>query len=194
MISTYEEFSKGKDDILKEHDRFRGIYGCLFKQTIECTIFIEGYANKSEIGRLLTMDISDQAEKFSYAFDLKSQLSMELSKESVIVTLGVQENVDLLVMRDRLRDLQLPQELGPKSTCMRGTRVATINNIVSWIAQCDGKVMWCNGLAGTEKSSLMGTLHDLLTMDFGGRSRLAAFIRYDHIEYSKASNLITSIA
>ncbi len=62
------------------------------------------------------------------------------------------------------------------------------------IAQCDGKTMWCKGLAGTGKSSLMGTLHDLLTADIRGRSRLAAFVRYDHIEYSNASKLITSIA
>ncbi|KAK0488069.1 hypothetical protein EDD18DRAFT_1191998 [Armillaria luteobubalina] len=193
MISTYEEFSK--DDILKEHDRFRGIYDCLFKQTIECAFFMKGYTNKSVIGRLVTMNISDQAEKFSHAFaGLKSQLSMELSKESVIVTLGVQKNVDIQAMRDRLRDLQPPKELRPKSKCMQGTRVATINHIVSWIAQCDGKVMWCNGLAGTGKSSLTGTLHDLLTTDFGGRSRLAAFIRYDRIEYRSATELITTIA
>ncbi len=40
----------------------------------------------------------------------------------------------------------------------------------------------------------MGTLHDLLMADIGGRSRLAAFVRYDRIEYSNASKLITSIA
>ncbi|KAK0488065.1 hypothetical protein EDD18DRAFT_1191984 [Armillaria luteobubalina] len=185
MIVTYEEFSK--DDILKEHDRFWGIYDCLFKQTIKCALFMKGYTNKSVIGCLVMVNISDQAEKFSHAFaNLKSELSMELSKESVIVTLGVQKNVDLL-------DLQLPKELCPKLKCMQGTRVATINHIVSWIAQCDGKVMWCNGLAGTGKSSLMGMLHDLLTMDFGGWSRLVAFICYDRIEYSSASKLITTI-
>ncbi len=97
-------------------------------------------------------------------------------------------------MRDLLRDLQPPQKLGPKSRCMQGTRVATINAVVSWITQCNGGTMWCSGLAGTGKSSLMGTLHDLLVMDFGGRSRLAAFVRYDRIEYSEASKLITSIA
>ncbi|KAK0474722.1 hypothetical protein EDD18DRAFT_1011474, partial [Armillaria luteobubalina] len=75
-----------------------------------------------------------------------------------------------------------------------GTRVATINSILSWIAQCDGKVMWCNRLAETGKSLLMGTLHDLLTADFGGCSRLAAFIRYDCLEYLSASKLITTIA
>ncbi|KAK0452861.1 uncharacterized protein EV420DRAFT_1337008, partial [Desarmillaria tabescens] len=141
------------------------------------------------------MDISDQAAEFSRAFaDLKSKLSRGLIKESVIVTLGVQELVNIQIMSDRLRVLEPPQELGPKSRCMKGTRVATINEIISWIFQCNGEMMWCKGLAGTGKSSLVGTFHDLLTADMGGRSRLAAFIRYDRIEYSKASRLITSIA
>ncbi len=96
-------------------------------------------------------------------------------------------------MRDQLRDLHPPQALGPKSWCTQGTHIATINMMVSWIAQCDGRTMWCKGLAGMGKSSLMQTLHKLFTMNIGGRSRLAAFIHYDHIEYSKASKLITSI-
>ncbi len=84
-------------------------------------------------------------------------------------------------MRDQLRDLHPPQALGPKSWCTQGTHIATINMMVSWIAQCDGRTMWCKGLAGTGKSSLMQTLHKLFTMNIGGRSRLAAFIHYDHI-------------
>ncbi|PBK66608.1 hypothetical protein ARMSODRAFT_1006001 [Armillaria solidipes] len=193
MISVYEEASK--DYILQQRDGLRGTYSLLFKQTIECAIFIEGYAKKSRIGRLFTMDISGQAEKFRQAFaDLKGKLSMGLAKEAVIVTLGVQKSVDDLVMRELLRKLEPPEELGPKSRCTQGTRVETIKEMVSWIAQCNGGTMWCRGLAGTGKSSLMGTLHDLLTTDIGGRSRLAAFVRYDRIEYSKASKLITSIA
>ncbi|KAK0211846.1 hypothetical protein IW262DRAFT_336881 [Armillaria fumosa] len=100
----------------------------------------------------------------------------------------------MFFMRDRLRDLHPPQELGPKSWCTQGTRVATINMMLLWIARCDGRTMWCKGLAGTGKSSLMGTLHKSLTTNIGGRSRLAAFVRYDRLEYSKASKLITSIA
>ncbi|KAK0439721.1 uncharacterized protein EV420DRAFT_1733548 [Desarmillaria tabescens] len=193
MISAYDAFSK--DDILEQRVRLQGIYNSLFKQTIECAIFIEGYTKESGIKHLFEMDISGQAEKFRQAFvDLKSHLSMGYAKEAVVVTLGVQKSVDVLVMRDQLRDLHPSRELGPKSQCTQGTRVETINTMMSWIVQCDGKMMWCKGLAGTGKSSLMGTLHDLLTADIGGRSRLAAFIRYDRIEYSDASKLISSIA
>ncbi|KAK0452928.1 uncharacterized protein EV420DRAFT_1697654 [Desarmillaria tabescens] len=193
MISAYDAFSK--DEILERRVRLQGIYNSLFKQTIECAIFIEGYTKESGIKHLFEIDISGQAEIFRQAFvNLKNHLNMGFAKEAVIVTLGVQKSVDVLVMRDRLRDLHPPQELGPKSWCKQGTRVATINMMVSWIAQRDGKTMWCKGLAGTGKSSLMGTLHELLTTNFGGRSRLAAFIRYDRIEYPKASKLIASIA
>ncbi|KAK0200219.1 hypothetical protein DFS33DRAFT_1395744 [Desarmillaria ectypa] len=207
MISVYEAFSR--DDILEQRDGLHGIYSSLFKQTIECAIFIEGYAKKSEIECFFAMNVSGQTEKFRQAFiDLKSQLSMGFTKESIIVTLGVQqlvigvrelvigvqERVDAQIMREQLQCLKSPKELGPKSTCMQGTRVETINRMMSWIAQCNGGTMWCKGLAGTGKSSLMGTLHDLLTADIGGRSRLAVFVRYDRIEYSNASKLISSIA
>ncbi len=51
MISVYEEASK--KDILQQRDGLHGTYSSLFKQTIECAIFIEGYAKKSGIGRCL---------------------------------------------------------------------------------------------------------------------------------------------
>ncbi len=54
MISVYEEFSK--DDILQRRDRLQGIYNSLFKQTIECAIFIEGYAKKSKISMYLSLN------------------------------------------------------------------------------------------------------------------------------------------
>ncbi len=111
MISVYQEFSK--DDILQQRDRLQGIYNSLFKQTIECAMFIEGYAKKSGIGmhlsfnyfmvlttfpgRLVTMDISEKAKNFHQAFtNLKGQLSTGLAKEAVIVTLGVQESMDVM--------------------------------------------------------------------------------------------------
>ncbi|PBK66175.1 hypothetical protein ARMSODRAFT_891031, partial [Armillaria solidipes] len=77
---------------------------------------------------------------------------------------------------------------------MQGTRVETINALVSWIGECDDSILWCSGLAGTGKSSLVGTLHSLLSFHTSSRSRLAAFIRYDRTEYPNSSELITSIA
>ncbi len=99
-----------------------------------------------------------------------------------------------LAMRELLRELRPRTELRPKSTCMKGTRVETINYLMSWIAKCTGGMLWCSGLAGTGKSSLVGTLHEVLTVHVGRRNRLGAFIRYDRIVYSDASHFITRIA
>ncbi|PBK82056.1 hypothetical protein ARMGADRAFT_743142 [Armillaria gallica] len=76
---------------------------------------------------------------------------------------------------------------------MPGTRAETINYLMGWIAECSEGVLWCSGLAGTGKSSLVGTLHEHLTVN-GGRNRLGAFVRYDRTEYNQASRLIASIA
>ncbi len=97
-------------------------------------------------------------------------------------------------MQMLLQRLQAKGELGPKSTCMHGTRVETIDSLVTWIAECNSGVLWCSGLAGTGKSSLVGTLYNLLSFDMSNRSRLAAFTRYDRTEYRDSSELIASIA
>ncbi len=97
-------------------------------------------------------------------------------------------------MEMSLQRLRPGTELGPKSTCMPGTRVQTINALFSWIAKCNDDILWCSGLAGTGKSSVVGTLCDLLSFHLSSCSRLAAFIRYDRTEYRNSSELITSIA
>ncbi len=100
-------------------------------------------------------------------------------------------------MQELLRDLRPETMLKVKSKCMKGTRTETINYLMSWITQCSGGVLWCNGIAGTGKSSIVGTLHELLTLHASERNRLAAFIRYDRsprTEYQNTSQLITSIA
>ncbi len=52
MISVYEAYSE--DDILEQRVRLQGNYSSLFKQTIECALFIEGYMKKSKTGMLLS--------------------------------------------------------------------------------------------------------------------------------------------
>ncbi|PBK89091.1 hypothetical protein ARMGADRAFT_351804 [Armillaria gallica] len=91
-------------------------------------------------------------------------------------------------------ELKPERELDPKSVCMEHTRVETIKALMLWISECDNGVLWCSGLAGTGKSSLVGTLHKLLCLDMSSRSRLAAFIRYDRTSYRDSSGLVTSIA
>ncbi|SJL17821.1 uncharacterized protein ARMOST_21383 [Armillaria ostoyae] len=193
MLSAYRDASE--DEILQRRDRLYPVYECLFEQTIECSYFIEGYAKKGIIGKILTSNLSVKAQDFQQGFErLREKLQSGIVKETLIVTLGTRQLVDELTMRELLRDLRPPTELRPKSTCMKGTRIETISYLMSWIATCSGDMLWCSGLAGTGKSSLVGTLHELLTVHASRRNRLGAFIRYDRLEYSNASHFITSMA
>ncbi len=156
--------------------------------------------------------MTENAEEFTQEFaNLCKQLKSGVAKDTLVATLGVRANVDILGMSLRitqectlnpirvamerlLKKLEPEQELGPKSTCMPGTRKETIKYLLTWITDCDDSVVWCSGLAGTGKSSLVGTLHNRLCLDMSRRSRLAAFIRYDRTSYRDSSGLITSIA
>ncbi len=93
-----------------------------------------------------------------------------------------------------LEGLMPSSTLSFPSSCLPDTRVETINYLMSWIADCDDRVLWCSGLAGTGISSLVGTLRYKLGFDMSSRRRLAACIRYDRTSYWNSSELITSIA
>ncbi|KAK0437162.1 hypothetical protein EV421DRAFT_1075347 [Armillaria borealis] len=194
MLSAFKDASRR--EILQNRKNLKSVYDALFQHTIECSIFIKGYVeNKSWAGRLPRAFLSGKAEEFCDGFqDLRDQLLSNIVAEDLAVTVAMLEKVEEIDMHQLLQDLRPWTSLGPKSTCMKGTRVATINYLMDWIADCNGGMMWCSGLAGTGKSSLVGTLHQLLTVHAGGRNRLGAFIRYDRIQYSDASHLITSIA
>ncbi|KAK0493869.1 hypothetical protein EDD18DRAFT_1107838 [Armillaria luteobubalina] len=193
MLDSYHDACE--NEILRRRDRLYGIYQCLFQQTIECSYFIEGYARKGFIGQIFTPNLLDKANDFRKGFEtLRKKLQSGIAEETLVVTLGTQQLVEELAMRESLRGIRPSIELKPKSTCMKGTRVETINFIISWIAKCSPGMLWCTGLAGTGKSSLVGTLHEVLAIHAGSRNRLGAFIRYDRIVYSDASHSITRIA
>ncbi|KAK0235077.1 hypothetical protein EDD85DRAFT_954607 [Armillaria nabsnona] len=193
MITTYKEASNYRQ--LWQEERLQPIYKALFQTTSDCGMFIKRYTNKNRIKRLLLRNMTENAEEFIQGFaNLRKQLKLGVAKDALVVTLGVRANVDILTIRGLLQPLGHKQELGPKSTCMPGTRKETIKYLLTWITDCDDSILWCSGLAGTGKSSLVGTLHNLLSFHMSGRSRLAAFIRYDRTSYRDSSGLITSIA
>ncbi|KAK0492541.1 hypothetical protein EDD18DRAFT_461604 [Armillaria luteobubalina] len=193
MLDSYHDACE--NEILRRRDQLYGIYQCLFQQTIECSYFIEGYARKGFIGQIFTPNLLDKANDFRKGFEtLRKKLQSGIAEETLVVTLGTQQLVEELAMRESLRGIRPSIELKPKSICMKGTRVETINFIISWIAKCSPGMLWCTGLAGTGKSSLVGTLHEVLAIHAGSRNRLGAFIRYDRIVYSDASHSITRIA
>ncbi|PBK68535.1 hypothetical protein ARMSODRAFT_1019665 [Armillaria solidipes] len=149
---------KETNEIVTKLYNLKSVYDTLFQHTIECSIFIKGYVeNKSWAGRLSRAFLSSKAEEFCDGFqDLRDQLLLNIVAEDLAVTLAMLEKVEEIDMHQLLQDLRPWTSLGPKSTCMKGTRVATINYLMDWIADCNGGMMWCSGLAGTGKSSLVG--------------------------------------
>ncbi|PBK59540.1 hypothetical protein ARMSODRAFT_775903 [Armillaria solidipes] len=193
MITTYKEASNYRQ--LWQEERLQPIYKTLFQTTSDCGMFIKRYTNKNRIKRLLLRNVTENAEEFIQEFaNLRKQLKSGVAKDTLVATLGVRANVDIFAMKTLLQELKPKQELGPKSTCMPGTCKETIQYLLTRITDCDDSVLWCSGLAGTGKSSLVGSLHNRLCLDMSRRSHLAAFIRYDRTSYRDSSGLITSIA
>ncbi|PBK84337.1 hypothetical protein ARMGADRAFT_610783 [Armillaria gallica] len=163
MITAYKEASD--DRLLWQRKQLEPIYKALFQTTNECGMLVMRYTNKNRVRRFFSLDVSQKAEEFIQGFsNLREQLDSGVAKDVLVVTLGVRARVDILGMRMSLwQDLKPAKELGPKSTCMPSTRLETINALSAWIMECNDNVLWCSGLAGTGKSSVVGTLYDLLS-------------------------------
>ncbi|KAE9394761.1 hypothetical protein BT96DRAFT_181262 [Gymnopus androsaceus JB14] len=76
---------------------------------------------------------------------------------------------------------------------MPGTRKETLQLITHWIANGEQSVLWIHGLAGTGKSSLMGSLSDV-ALEMGLVSWLGAFIRFDRFKYSDPTLFVKTLA
>ncbi|KAG7441293.1 uncharacterized protein BT62DRAFT_955983 [Guyanagaster necrorhizus] len=192
MLQAYEQASN--NEVLLHINNLRPIYNALFEQTIQCAKFIESYAKKSFTGRIINRNLSGDIKRIQQKFDdLIKKLHLEISKEAFVAELAGHKHQQI---KTTLRMLRPPMaiKLGPKSTCLQGTRLRVIDEVMTWIERCDGGTLWCKGMAGTGKSSLMGTLYEQLVIRSGSRSRLGAFIRCDRKEFSNSSKLITTIA
>ncbi|KAK0235056.1 hypothetical protein EDD85DRAFT_938360 [Armillaria nabsnona] len=193
MVLTYKVASD--DRLLWKQNKLEPIYKSLFQTTAECAMLIKRYIRRNRLKHIFSTRVTQKVEELIEDFaKLREQLDSGIAKDTLLVILGIRDKVDMLTMKALLQDIRPGKKLGPKSECMPGTRVETINTLVSWIAECDDRILWCSGLAGTGKSSLAGTLHNLLCFHMGSRSRLAAFVRYDRTSYSNSSELIPSIA
>ncbi|PBK87902.1 hypothetical protein ARMGADRAFT_1034504 [Armillaria gallica] len=81
----------------------------------------------------------------------------------------------------------------PKSACMAGTHIHTIDEIERWIEGCNGSTFWCHGMAGTGKSSLMATLHRCLAMQAGKPFQIEEKLGGNKKAAVKGSSLATFI-
>ncbi|KAK0204320.1 hypothetical protein DFS33DRAFT_878717 [Desarmillaria ectypa] len=212
MISTYEEASR--NEALRNVQRLTPVYEALFKQTISCAKFIEGHAKQSILGRVINTKLSDEVKRIREGFqELNNDLHMKISAETLYTALNAEkrDKINRNIEKLAAAASASSNRLGPKSTCMAGTRVQAIDEIEKWIAGRNGSTFSCRGMAGTGKSSLMATLHQRLTMqandhfqiedEIGGNKRveikgsaLAAFIRYDRNTPSNTDKLIPTIA
>ncbi|KAK0458660.1 uncharacterized protein EV420DRAFT_1543618 [Desarmillaria tabescens] len=94
MLNVY--LNASEDEILQRRDWLHRVYECLFEQTIECSYFIEGYVKK-RIGGMFTLNLSDKAKEFCEGFKhLRNQLHDDVAKDGLVVTLGIQEQVNEL--------------------------------------------------------------------------------------------------
>ncbi|SJL09130.1 uncharacterized protein ARMOST_12506 [Armillaria ostoyae] len=195
MILTYKAASD--DRLLWKQKKLKPIYTSLFHTTNECGMLIKRYTGKNRLQHILSLRVTQKAEELIEGFaNLRQQLDSGVPKDTLVVTQDVRAEAGIVAMEILLKDLRPRRLPRPRleSKCMPGTRVETIHTLVSWIAESNDRVLWCSGLAGTGKSSLVGTLHKLLSIHMGSRSRLAAFIHYDRTEYLDSSRLITFIA
>lgn len=171
------------------HKRPRSFFETLLKQTIECSLFIEGYVRKNGEGHPLSAIHIDKASEFKRAFrDI-----IGATGKPDVVSLGVQNSVNPFVKRELLERLRISIDTAPQSTCLLGTRREAINALTGWIAGCNGRIFLCHGISGSGKTSLMCTLREL-AIHASGRNRLGAFISYNYMESSDSSMLFTTIA
>ncbi|KAK0229532.1 hypothetical protein EDD85DRAFT_131047 [Armillaria nabsnona] len=167
----------------------RSFFESLLKQTVECSLFIAGYVRKNGEGHPLSTIHIDKAAEFKRAFRDMNSATRKLD----VVTLGVQKPVNPFVKRELLDRLHISIETAPQATCLLGTRREAINAIMTWIAECSGRIFLCYGMSGSGKTSLMCTLREL-AIHASGRNRLGAFISYNYMESSDSSTLFTTIA
>ncbi|KAK0440358.1 hypothetical protein EV421DRAFT_1962432 [Armillaria borealis] len=202
MILTYKAASD--DRLLWKQKKLKPIYETLFRTTNECGMLIKRYTGKNRLKHVFSLRVTQKTGELIEDFaNLRQQLDLGVAKDALVVIQDVRAEAGIVAMKTLLEGLEPKDGVfgptstylpGPTSTCLPGTRVETMNYLMSWIADCDDRVLWCSGLAGTGKSSLAGTLDQLLRVDMSSRCRLAAFIHYDRTKYLNSSAMITSIA
>jgi hypothetical protein len=71
--------------------------------------------------------------------------------------------------------------------------VEIIAEIMSWVSNSNGELLWLNGIPGSGKSSLMSTIAHC-ARKMGKHSRLGAFVRFDSKTMKDSSHVITTLA
>ncbi|KAF5369014.1 hypothetical protein D9758_002827 [Tetrapyrgos nigripes] len=204
MLDIYQAATQ-KDSLtetLKSDGNLRRIFDAMVKHSMDSYMVISDYLSKSVLRRIFQSgDVKNWISEYTQIFkDLEKQLSETQIKVTTVSVLGIKakmEQIDRNVADVRIEQslelLKKGNTLPPKSHCLQGTRRNTVRRIMDWVMKGDEPIFWLFGVAGSGKSSLMGTLHNMF-VGMGFKSRLAAFIRFDRNDYNNAGMFIQTLA
>ncbi|KAK7023578.1 hypothetical protein VNI00_016664 [Paramarasmius palmivorus] len=194
MIKTYE-IAIDKHALNPEGD-FSELFETIVRQSEECSVFLSRYMFKARLCQVaefwnIPLKISELTEAFER---LQVRFFKAQVKVTTVAVLDMRRTLESLQRKETLHILKPSRNIfGPKSHCMLGTRRASITKILNWAFHGEQSVLWISGIAGCGKSSLIGTLHNILS-SFGFNSRLAAFIRFDRSLYRNAEEFVKALA
>ncbi|KAF5371750.1 hypothetical protein D9758_003465 [Tetrapyrgos nigripes] len=202
MMKTYNTATE--NDLYKQvgDKKLSAVIDAMVKQSKECSVFIANYGSRGYLARLEDFEASRTIQKFSDDFNgLEKAFAtgqLGLATRTVLETKAL-----VAAMSQGLLSADLERKLvglapstrspGAIAHCKYGTRQQSLLKITGWTTQGKESVFWLYGVAGCGKSSLMGTMIEII-QQMGTRSRLAAFIRFDRGVFDEARVVVRELA
>ncbi|KAF5367346.1 hypothetical protein D9615_010265 [Tricholomella constricta] len=202
-------------DFMKDTNSLRNVQSltgtvqAMMEQLRECIIYLTEYWGRSMaetvVNAIFAAEDDDIIQRFTDTFkQLKVQFDQRINVQQWKITQATGKQVDMIsnqidILVRESEDCQLKGLLAPdlhihwSSTCLSGTRAKLLSEILSW-AQSDSSpaMFWLSGAAGTGKSSVAGSVAELLK----SKNILYAFVsfRRDIAVDDTPSHLLGSIA
>ncbi|ESK86880.1 f-box and wd40 domain [Moniliophthora roreri MCA 2997] len=200
IISLYEMMMEAyamatQNDGLNQHGDFSDIFNELVRQTQECRIFLSKYIHKGRLLQAMDLKAQTDVKRHTKAFeDLKGRLTDTQANVTLVSVMNIRNGMSLLEIDVKLRRLKPPvRSPEPQARCLRGTRRTSLATIQEWALEGDQSILWLSGVAGSGKSSLMGTLY-AMTREMGHNNRLGAYIRFDRALYTDPRHFVRELA
>ncbi|KAF5376410.1 hypothetical protein D9615_008589 [Tricholomella constricta] len=183
------DFMKDTESLHNVHS-LTGTLQAMMEQVYECIIYLKKQRERSTAEAMVKAILAEDdtiIQRFTDAFkQLKVQFDQHINVQQWKITQATGEQVamisnkiDVLVRESEGRQLErlLATDLlrDWSSTCLSGTRERLLSEIMSW-AQSDSSpsMFWLSGAAGTGKSSVAGSVAELLK----SKNILGAFVGF----------------
>ncbi|KAI3608465.1 nacht and wd40 domain protein [Moniliophthora roreri] len=195
MIQAYQVATAKESESLNQGGQFSDLFKKMVRQTEECHIFLSRYVYQRRISQVIDQQALIEVQKFKRAFnDLKQALDDTVAKFTLASVLEVRHGMSMIEIDSRLQRLKPSRRPPtPETSCSPGTRLESLLYLRKWAFEGEESVMWLSGIAGSGKSSLMGTLYTT-ARNMGHTSRLGAYIRFDRAEYTDPSVFVRELA